>query len=503
NPFTINPDTKIFSMRYKERQKAKAEREKMKTMKIHEKTTYSTKMKAQSKWFRKAMRQEEEEDAKRQAGSEERLETLQKMLSQNLAIKCDYPQKRQTRQEYKHAIREAFLLEYAMAVKREKIQRIKDIIEHEERELEKATQQLEKDASMFYEYLKKKQEKIVQVLTDARKATEAHTKKKRELEAINSQIENLKSDIAELKNTLQEYKTRKDFLYEQLPKEWQEKHGEKHKQDLRTLSKANEESASPPTTAEPERTFSSKQQQQTTLFITLNKSSPLSCQFSNGLIHFFFFSSLEDAETEISSDEDEEPQLYFTDPQQLLSIFMEQEEKVLSLIQHSTESEQSMDNILTKCNSLGSSLFQRPDASLVFRSRDKMAAELKQQVDALKSSIAKEEAKAADLRRKVLALSPGEDEEDDQDRMIKSLHNKVQEVYSQCTGDSETNLQTEQMLTVIERHVYKLLDNLEKIPPAKLEQILGVKKKEQWVRKKRRQEKQQQEERLKRALDRS
>lgn len=60
------------------------------------------------------------------------------------------------------------------------------------------------------------------------------------------------SDISRFKNTLQEYKMYRDFLYQLSPKEWQEEHGKKDikEKDLKTTHKANEESASHPTTAE-------------------------------------------------------------------------------------------------------------------------------------------------------------------------------------------------------------------------------------------------------------
>lgn len=59
----------------------------MKTMKIHEKMTYSTKIKAKPKGFRKALQKEEEEEARKQPTNEERLKTLQESLSWNIAIK--------------------------------------------------------------------------------------------------------------------------------------------------------------------------------------------------------------------------------------------------------------------------------------------------------------------------------------------------------------------------------------------------------------------------------
>lgn len=57
----------------------------MKTMKIHEKMTYSTKIKAKQKGLRKALQKEEEEEARKQATNEERLKTLQESLSWNIA----------------------------------------------------------------------------------------------------------------------------------------------------------------------------------------------------------------------------------------------------------------------------------------------------------------------------------------------------------------------------------------------------------------------------------
>lgn len=54
----------------------------------------------------------------------------------------------------------------------------------------------------------------------------------------------------------------------------------------------------------------------------------------------------------------------------------------------------------------------------------------------------------------------------------------MQEVYCQCTGDSEGDLQTVQMLMVLEKQLYDLLDRLEEIPPEKLEHAKKLKEKE-------------------------
>ncbi|XP_069668246.1 cilia- and flagella-associated protein 100 isoform X2 [Haliaeetus albicilla] len=512
NPFTIPPDVDIFSIRDKERKKAKAERERMKTMNIHEKMTYSTKIKAKQKGFRKALQKEEEEEARKQETNEERLKTLQESLSWKIAIKKDYPLEKETFRDYINDRREIFLLEYAMAVKRDEIQRMENIAKNEERKLEKAEYYLEKDAAMFDEFLKENHKNSVQALKIAEKETAAKTKKITEIQAITSQIEDLQSDISRFKNTLQEYKMYRDFLYQLSPKEWQEEHGKKHakEKDLKRASKANEESALPPTTAEqgqgltagtnttgpcgtshidvPSSLLSSKSLD----FRSLHGIRP---QLKNFLkpLSTRKLSSLEDAESETCSDEDEEPELYFTDPQQLLSIFMEMEEENLSFIQNSQEMEESLDKV-------------QHTFITTHESTEKELAELKQQVDTLKSSIAKEEERVADLKLKVHLFSSGECKADDQDKMLTSLNKKVLEVYCDCTGENEANLQTVQMLMVIEKQLNDLLDNLEKIPPAKIEQAEKAKKKERRIRlreEKLRQQKQQQEERLQRALERS
>uniref|UniRef100_A0A8D0L0B4 Cilia and flagella associated protein 100 n=1 Tax=Strix occidentalis caurina TaxID=311401 RepID=A0A8D0L0B4_STROC len=470
------------------------ERERMKTMKIHEKMTYSTKIKAKQKGVRKALQKEEQEEARKEATNEERLKTLQESLPWKIAIKKDYPLEKETFRDYINDKREIFLLEYAMAVKRDEMQRMENIARKEESKLEKAKYCLEKDAAMFDEFLKENHKNCVQALKIAEKETTAKTKKTTEIQAITSQIENLQSDISRFKNTLKEYKMYRDFLYQLSPKEWQEKHGKKHTKgkDLKTAPKANEANASPPSTAE------QGECQGRAAPSSLGEPHALSVP----LVSRYWFPPLVTAARQIGALQWkrsyrrtkphhmcfplQEPELYFTDPQQLLSIFMEIEEENLSFIQRSQEIEESLDK--EGWSQAGkqkrSHLFQKCPFKIplfFFWPREKKLAELKQQVVTLKSSIAKEEERVADLKLKVHLFSSGESEADDQDKMLTSLNEKVLEVYCQCTGENEANLETMEMLMVIEKQLNNLLDNLERIPPAKIEQAEKVKKKEQRI----------------------
>ncbi|NXK25839.1 CP100 protein, partial [Arenaria interpres] len=532
NPFTIPPEIDIFSIRNEERKKAKAERERMKTMKIHEKMTYSAKIKAKQKGCRKALQKEEEEEARKEATNEERLKTLQETLSWKISTNKDNLLEKETFHDYINDRREIFLLEYAMTVKRDEIRKMENVAKIEERKLKKAEYYLEKDAAVFTEFLKENHKNSVQALKIAEKESTAKTKKIKEIQAITSQIEHLQSDISRFKNSLQKYKTYRDFLYELSPKEWQEEHRIKHtkEKDLKITSKATEEIQRKPTPhlhCEHTKTSFLLEQIQTSVeshqVCNVHNSltrSPLSYHFSKGLIHkmLFFRNIPEGTESETCSDEDEEPELYFTDPQQLLSIFTEMEEENLSFIQNSQETEESLDKVqhtfITTHESTAEIsrgvrgyrdvLFKI--TSFLFWPREKKLAELKQQVVTLKSSLAKKEERLADLKRKVHLFSSGEYEADDQDKMLKSLNKKVLEVYCHCTGENETNLQTVQMLMVIEKQLNDLLDNLERIPPAKVEQAKKAKNMERrmWLREEMlREQKQQQEERLQRALERS
>ncbi|NXM34981.1 CP100 protein, partial [Oxyruncus cristatus] len=542
NPFTIPSDADIFALRDKEIKKAREEHERKKTLKVHEKTTYSTKIKEKS-GLRKALKKEEEEESRKQATSEERLKALQEVLSRKLAMQKDYALERETFHGYINDRREIFFLEYAMAVKRDEIKKMEDIAKNEEKKLEKAEKRMEKDAAMFEEFLKENQNNSVQALKMAKEETSAKRKKIMELQAITSQIKKVQGDISRIEDTLQEYKMYRDILYQLSPKEWQKEHGRKHTKDkdLKIESRANEGSASSAPRAEQEgnstphfccghtESWALLEQIQTpvgshqvcqsvpVVHKSLTRFS-VSYLFIKGLMHFemfFFRSSLEDAENEISSDEDEEPELYFTHPEQLLITLMKMQDENISFIQNSQDIEERWNKVQHTFITTHESTLRRaeqpcvsempfPNTSSLFWPREKELAELKQQVKTLQSSVAREEEIVADLKLRVHLFSSGEHEANDQDKMLASLNKKVLEVYSRCTGDSETNLKTIEMLKVIEKQLNDLLDNLETIPPSQIEKAEKAIKKEKRarLREEKLKQKQQQDEGLKRDMER-
>ena len=70
-----------------------------------------------------------------------------------------------------------------------------------------------------------------------------------------------------------------------------------------------------------------------------------------------------------------------------------------------------------------------------------------------------------------------------QDKLLESLNCKVLDVYRHCVGgQQESSLGTVQMLATIEHQLDELLENLERVPPARIEQAEKAKEKERRLR---------------------
>ncbi|XP_039187250.1 cilia- and flagella-associated protein 100 isoform X4 [Crotalus tigris] len=497
------------------------ERERRKTLKVHEKMTCSTLQSAKQSGFKKAIEMEEEAEDKELAAEAERLKALRESLSWKIAITKDQVVERETMHDYINQKRQMFLLQYAVTVKKDEIQKLENLAVEEEAKLEKAEEDLEKDAAMFDEFLKENDRNSVQALKIAEKETKAKLEKIIEIRELTAQMMNIQSEIARFEDTLQEYVVFKDFLYQLSPKEWREDHERrrmkekankdnsenkdekslskdsgKDLQDFQDKSRRRKHSSfdvaniEPPSSRTPSQVLSRKES-----FKLSRVSSRQTLKSQQNRKPSVQIAPSEEKFTPELSDEDDDevPELDFTDPQQLLQLFTELEEQNLSLIQNSQETEETLDEL----------------RHTLVNTRNKMDREIEQLkllAVTLQANIVKEEETAADLELKARVFSFGEYKADVQDKMLVSLHRKVLEVYRRCIGENEANLGTLQMLTVIEHQLDDLLECLERVPPGKIEQAEKAKEKERRMRmreEKIRQQRQLQEERLQRALARA
>ncbi|XP_046536896.1 cilia- and flagella-associated protein 100 isoform X2 [Equus quagga] len=450
--------------------------------------------------------------------------------------------------------RQTFLIQYALDMKRREIQRLEVLATKEEAALERAERSLENDAALFDEFLRENDRSSVQALRAAEKETKAKVEKIIEIRDLTTQIMNIKSEISKFEDTLQHYKAYKDFLYKLSPKDWLEE------QKCLALKKAKERAeaskdstlsstlgdkgpgikgkTSPRDGQGPKKSWKILQIMRLGQMLSSNASLQSGSQSSGT-------SGLEPkgaAENTLSSpavmsatgqtsscpqpastpsshssssarqalacdrsssalpvqedpDSDgEELALYFTEPQQLLDVFTELEEQNLSLIQNTQEMEEALEEL-------------RFNLKTTQIRMDREVNQLKQWITTLMMSITKEEETAAELELKARVFHFGEYKGAQEDKLLESLNHKVLDVYRQCVGaQQESNLGTVQMLTVIEHQLDELLENLERVPQAKIEQAEKAKEKERRLKlreEKVKMQKQLQEERLQRARARA
>ncbi|MBN3288022.1 CP100 protein, partial [Polyodon spathula] len=432
-----------------ERERKKLEREQEKNLKIHEKTTYAGRVNAKRTKIRELMKEGKEEGAN--GGSDDEHASWKLSMTKGCHIE------KESISEFISRKRQMFLLQYSLAVKRDEMCKLDEMAITEERKLEKAEQYLEEDATMFDAFLKENDKNSVEAIKIAELETKVKLEKVAEIKRISTKLMALKSEISKFEEILKEYMTYKDFLMKLSPKDWREEY-EKQKE----AKKAEKSQVSPTKT---------------------------DCRPSSRSLEP---SQMEDMQ-ESSSDCDEEPALYFTDPQQLLDILIELEEQNLSLIQNSQETEETLEEF-------------KQTMAITKQKMDHETDTLKQQVDMLQYTINREKERAAELELKARVFSFGQFKTEDQDEMINSISKKVEEVYRACIGQNNANLSTLLMLTAIENRLEELFENIEMVPREKVQVAERAKEKERRIRnreEKMKLQKQHQEERLRKALQRS
>ncbi|XP_040593142.1 cilia- and flagella-associated protein 100 isoform X1 [Mesocricetus auratus] len=514
NPFHIPGDVDFFLYREQEQNKAIEEREQKKMLRVHQKMTYSSKVSAKHTSLRRELQLEEESENQELMTEARQLHTFRNNVAWKLAMTQEKNVEPETLNDYMKQKRSMFLLQYAVAMKRNEIQRLEMLANREENRLERAEKFLEKDATLFDEFLRENDRSSVQAMKLAEKETKIKMEKVIEIRDLTAQIMNIKSEISKFEDTLQHYKIYKDFLYKLSPKEWLEEQEEK-RLALRKAKEPGEftkDSSMATLLGDRGSTNKSKtallwkevQSLKKPSKVTRSGQVPSSTQSLPQVGQSSQPSLYSELDSRISSstvpsqddtDSDgEELALYFTEPQQLLDVFTQLEEQNLSLIQNTQEMEETLDDLNVTLKNTQIRM-------------DREVNMLKQWITTMMMSISKEEESAAELQLKARVFHFGEYKGDQQDELLESLNLKVLDVYRKCVGmQQEANLGTVQMLTVVEHQLDELLENLERVPQAKIEQAEKAKERERRMRlreEKVRMQRELQEERLQRARARA
>jgi len=487
NPFKMPPDSDIFLLRDKERQRKKQEREKQLKLKVHEKTTYSSRVNFRTAAMIHPAESESEEDE-----DNDKSVAVKDDPQFTIAVTRDRHVEKESLAEYIAKKREMFLVQYSLGVKRDEMRKLEEIAQAEEKKLELAEQYLEEDAAMFDEFLKENDKNSVEAIKIAEAEAKQKMEKMNEIKRINAQMMGIKAEISKYEDTLKEYQLYRAFLESLIPQEEQEKRQAIRDQKLAAKgitkepkSATKSESDKSSIASSSAKTKASKKSLTKSGSVSPTKSAKKTDEPEAG-----------EKTMDISDldDSDDELDLFFTDPQQLLDIFAELEEQNLSLIQNSQETEEALEEM----------------KHTIKQTKVKMEKEtrtLKEQIDKLQSQIQKEEVKAADLKIKAKMFNYGEFKaDDDQEQYLNELNKKVEDVYRNCIGDNEANISTLQMLTNIENRLEELFEMIEQMPQDKVEAAEKAKDKERRL--KMREEKMEQlrihqEERVRKALERA
>ncbi|KAI5941292.1 Cilia- and flagella-associated protein 100 [Manis javanica] len=499
NPFHMSEDVDFFLLRDQEQSKARSEREQNKLLRVHEKMTCAFKVSARHSSLRRELQLEDESEDQEVRAEAERLRAVQDHTAWKLSVTREMKGDPENINNYIHRKRQEFLIQYSLDVKRREMQRLETLAAGEEAELRRAEKALEKAASQFDQFLRDSDRSSGQALSTAEKETKAKMEKITEIRDLTTQIMNIKSEISKFEDTLHHYKAYKDFLYKLSPKEWLEEQERKHSalKKAKEVTEAPKESTVFPTLGDKD----GQGPKRPSKFLQMVQLGQAQCSYispqqasqpstASGLDSKGSNSTL----NEDTDSNGEELELYFTEPQQLLDIFTELEEKNLSLIQNTQETEETLEELNFTLRNTQTRM-------------DKEVNELKHWIAVLLQSITKEEETAAELELKARVFHFGKYKGAHEDKLLESLHRKVLDVYRHCiSNQQESSLDTVQMLTVIEQQLDELLEDLEHIPQNKVEQAERAKEKERRTRLREEKvllQKQLQEERLQRARARA
>ncbi|XP_044133156.1 coiled-coil domain-containing protein 38 [Bufo gargarizans] len=406
---------------------------------------------------------------------------------------------RQTIRDYIAQRREMFLAQFSINTKQDAIKEMKQILLKEKKKIGDAEGKLEEDTERLEEFLKETDRNVVEALKLADQETKAKLEKIKETKKVTAEILALKSDIAKFEETLKEYKLYEHFLSLLSPSEWREAQNEKRvirEAAKKTYRERRLALLFPPVTKRSDgklmRLLSKAEAMREHRYLPCRMSSVTESKRSSTRTPSE--ASTDERETQTgNSDSEEEPELYFTDPQQLLQIFADLEEQNAIFMKKAQELDEAMQEIKARKTT----------------SQERMNKKIKalnEQKNMLSEALVKEQEQIAELELKTKMFTFENVTLEDQDNILATLKKKITDVYSSCIGEVRAAIDTVQMLSSIENRLGELQDALESLPKEMVAAAQKAKQRERRMRihqEKLKDELVKQEKRMMRALERA
>ncbi|XP_077117187.1 coiled-coil domain-containing protein 38 isoform X2 [Ranitomeya variabilis] len=364
------------------------------------------------------------------------------------------------------------LHQFSIDSKVDAIRKMKMVLSKEKDKICDAERKFEEDAEIFEDFLKESDRNVAESLKLADKETKAKLEKIKEIQEVTAEIVTLKSDIAKCEETLKECKIYEHFLRRLSPSEWQDAQNQKRILREAAKNKDKERKHTLPfpiiTKRSDRRLLSGAEGMRDHRYLSRRKSSATESRRSS--TRSPSEASIDERETQTGdSDSEEEPEIFFTDPQQLLQIFAELEEQNAILIKKAQELDETMQEVKERRVISEERMNQR------LKSRN-------EQKKKYSEALAREQEQIAELELKVKMFSLEDMTLEDQDKMLSALKKKIAEVYAYCIGKDQAAINPVQMLSSIESRHGDLQDLLESLPKELVQAEQKAKQRERRMR---------------------
>ncbi|KAM6952064.1 cilia- and flagella-associated protein 100 [Lycodopsis pacificus] len=456
SPFKVPDSNSIFQLSENERVGRKEEMRKFLALPIEGKTTRDARMMARQ---RKELGEQEEEE------------------EENFT--------KESKHHFRSMERQKAVLELNLMEKRSEILGMDKAIVEEEAYLRQLEEGIERDELFFEKFLRENEKKSVETRAFLERDAKSKQEKNAEIKKLSAGIGAVTSELAKFQEILTTYKSYKELLFRLSPPEWQEA------QKTKAVKVPSDGDAEDKRDKGPEDSANN------------NSKYNLESEVSDpaGELPSMRETRLSSARrdtlsttTKLDSDNSEyedEPVLFFTEPQQLLDLVTDLTEKNLSLTQNSSRVEEKAKKLRHNMKTISTNI-------------ESSGVDLALQLNDMSQGVDVEKAKGKKLKQMVefhLSLDT-----EDQVTMWDSLGRKVSEVYRSCVDDRITNLSTSEKLAKIEERMGLLLQGLESLPKESLEMMKKIKDVERRSRQREKQLREQiekQKDKMARYLERS
>ena len=468
NPFLLPKGEDLFRLREVEKKKEMAEKKKLAAMPVWEKAAARRRADA----FRRL--RAEDIPIKDEAARERIAKTKRLVSAATSAMTGSVRRDRERMTTFLANKRKMFLVQMALDTKREEIQKLERKAQAKEEALKKSELMLEEDAIRFDAFLKKNDEDAFEAIKKAEAKQAGKQAKQAHIKELKYRHTSLSNEITKLEATLKEYKGYKDFLIGLTPPAWlAERKEEKALRQKKRREGAFERLVEAWEGRREEVAEQVREEVEEARKRALRDGRAPTPVDVDAVVAARLKGdrkpTLEAVEVDSSG---EDLPMYFERPEQLLAQFQEKEDENLFLIQNNQQVEQQLEELRAQ---------QRATEEAI----EAQTSILESGLDGLKAQIRDEEAKAAELLRRVARASG----DGAQEALLAKLGTRIDAVYKACIGDTTSRPSRIDMLTKLEGKLEALLAAISAMPRS------YVQKQEAVLEARRRKEKQEERKR--------